>query len=77
MSGSIRTLVAIDSDVDARTVEHAFPAGSAVQVAGVVEGLDRSWSVLEETSPDLSSSSSTAPRTASCTGRSRWERTTC
>jgi pilus assembly protein CpaE len=54
MSGaSIRTLVAVDTDVDARAVEHAFPAGSAVQVAAVVEGLDRSWSVLEETSPDL------------------------
>jgi pilus assembly protein CpaE len=53
MSGTIRTLVAVDSDVDANTVEHAFPVGSAVHVAGVVEGLERSWSVLEETSPDL------------------------
>jgi len=51
--GTIRTLVAVDSDVDSRTVEHAFPAGSAVHVTGVVEGLDRSWSVLEESSPDL------------------------
>lgn len=53
MSAAIRTLVAVDTDVDARTVEHAFPAGSAVHVTGVVEGLDRSWSVLEESSPDL------------------------
>jgi len=54
MSGAtIRTLVAVDSDVDSRTVEHAFPAGSPVHVTGVVEGLDRSWSVLEESSPDL------------------------
>ena len=53
MSGTIRTLVAVDSDVDARTVEHAFPAGSPVHVTGVVEGLERSWSVLEESSPDL------------------------
>ena len=54
MSGRpIRTLVAVDSDVDARSVEHAFPTGSAVHVTGVVEGLDRSWSVLEESSPDL------------------------
>jgi len=51
--GTIRTLVAIDSDVDSRSVEHAFPAGSPVQVAGVIEGLDRGWTVLEETSPDL------------------------
>ena len=54
MSGrTIRTLVAVDSDVDARSVEHAFPNGSAVHVTGVVEGLDRGWSVLEESSPDL------------------------
>ncbi|HKD33392.1 MAG TPA: AAA family ATPase [Gaiellaceae bacterium] len=53
MSTTIRTLVAVDSDVDARTVENAFPAGSAVHVAGVVEGLERGWSVLEETAPDL------------------------
>jgi pilus assembly protein CpaE len=53
MSGTIRTLVAIDSGVDTNAVEHAFPIGSAVQVAGVVEGLERGWTVLEETSPDL------------------------
>ena len=53
MSGTIRTLVAVDTDVDTRTVEHAFAAGSAVHVTGVVEGLERSWSVLEESSPDL------------------------
>jgi pilus assembly protein CpaE len=51
--GTIRTLVAIDSGVDPHAVEHAFPIGSAVQVAGVVEGLERGWSVLEETAPDL------------------------
>jgi pilus assembly protein CpaE len=50
---AIRTLVAIDSGVDARTVEHAFPTGSAVHVTGVIEGLDSGWSVLEESSPDL------------------------
>jgi pilus assembly protein CpaE len=51
--GTIRTLVAIDAGVDAHSVEHAFPVGSPIQVAGIVEGLDRGWSVLEETSPDL------------------------
>ena len=54
MSGAaIRTLVAVDAGIDPNSVEHAFPVGSQVQVAGVVEGLDRSWSVLEETAPDL------------------------
>jgi pilus assembly protein CpaE len=52
-AGTIRTLVAVDSDVDPRIVESAFPLGSPVQVTGIVEGLERSWSVLEESSPDL------------------------
>jgi pilus assembly protein CpaE len=53
MSGEIRTLVAIDSGVDTRAVEHAFPIGSPVHVTGVVEGLERGWSVLEESAPDM------------------------
>ena len=52
-AGTIRTLVAVDSDVDPRTVESAFPVGSPVQVAGIVEGLERGWSVLEESAADL------------------------
>ena len=53
MSAAIRTLVAIDAGVDARAVEHAFPAGSEVHVTGMIEGLERGWTVLEESSPDL------------------------
>ena len=52
-AGTIRTLVAVDSGVDVHAVEHAFPAGAAVQVTGVIEGLERGWSVLEESAPDL------------------------
>jgi len=50
---AIKTLVAVDTGVDPRGVEHAFPIGSPIQVAGVIEGLDGGWTVLEETSPDL------------------------
>jgi len=50
--GTIRTLVAVDAGVDPNSVEHAFPAGP-VHVTGIVEGLERSWSVLEESAPDL------------------------
>jgi pilus assembly protein CpaE len=53
MSGAIRTLLAVDYGVDPHTVEHAFPAGSDIHVVGVVEGLDRGWTVLEESSPEL------------------------
>jgi pilus assembly protein CpaE len=52
-NATIRTLVAVDAGVDAHAVEHAFPAGSPVEVTGVVEGLERGWSVLEESAPDL------------------------
>ena len=37
-AGTIRALVALDSDVDPRLVENAFPVGSPVQAAGIVEG---------------------------------------
>jgi pilus assembly protein CpaE len=52
-SGTIKTLVAIDAGVDAHAVENAFPIGSPVQVTGVFDGLERGWTVLEESSPDL------------------------
>ena len=52
-AGTIKTLVAIDDGVDANAVEHAFPIGSPVQVTGLFEGLERGWTVLEESSPDL------------------------
>jgi pilus assembly protein CpaE len=51
--GPIRTLVAVDYGVEPHAVEHAFPAGSPVHVVGVIEGLERGWTVLEESSPDL------------------------
>jgi pilus assembly protein CpaE len=50
---SIKTFVALDEGVDSALVEAALPVGSPVKVVGVVEGLDRGWSVLEETAPDL------------------------
>jgi pilus assembly protein CpaE len=52
-TGTIKTLVAIDAGVDANAVEHAFPIGSPVQVAGVFEGLEGGWTALDESSPDL------------------------
>ena len=49
----IKTFVALDEGVDSSLVEAALPIGSPVSVVGVVEGLDRGWSVLDETAPDL------------------------
>jgi pilus assembly protein CpaE len=53
MLGPVKTLVALDDGVDPRAVEAVLPVASRVQVVGMVEGLDRGWSVIEETAPDM------------------------
>lgn len=53
MSESVRTLVAIDSGVDADTVRSALPGAGEIQVVGVIEGLEESWTTLQETPTDL------------------------
>ena len=53
MTSSITAFVALDEGVDNALVEAALPVGSPIKVVGVVEGLDRGWSVLEETAPEL------------------------
>ena len=53
MLGAVKALVALDEGVDARSVEALLPVASRIQVVGMVEGLDRGWSVLEETAPDM------------------------
>jgi pilus assembly protein CpaE len=53
MGASVRALVALDYGVDPRAVEAVLPVASTVQIAGMVEGLERGWTVLEETTPDM------------------------
>ena len=53
MSQPIRTLVGLDKDVTREVVQAALPVDSAVQVVGLVEGLEASWSTLQETPTDL------------------------
>jgi pilus assembly protein CpaE len=53
MAGAVKALVALDYGVDARAVEAVLPVASTVQIAGMVEGLERGWGVLEETAPDM------------------------
>ena len=52
-AGTIRTLVAVDSGLDLHSIESALPIGSPIHVVGVVDGFERGWTVLEESSPDL------------------------
>jgi pilus assembly protein CpaE len=53
MAGAIKTLVALDYGVDSHAVENVLPVASNIQVVGMVEGLERGWTVLEETAPDM------------------------
>ncbi len=49
----IRTLIAVDSGLDVRTVERAVPNDAEIQTIGVVEGLDESWRILQDSSVDV------------------------
>jgi pilus assembly protein CpaE len=53
MNERVKTLVALDAGVDRETVEAALPEGSDIQVAAFVEGLEESWTALQETATDL------------------------
>ena len=52
MSG-VKTLVAVDTDVDVDSVQAVLPSDGGVQIVGVVDGLDESWKTLQETPTDL------------------------
>ena len=53
MSGRVMTLVALDAGVDRDTVQNALPEGSDIQVVALVDGLEESWTALQETKIDL------------------------
>jgi pilus assembly protein CpaE len=49
----IRTLIALDQGVDRELVQASLPVESDIHVVGVVDGLEDSWSTLQETPTDL------------------------
>jgi pilus assembly protein CpaE len=53
MTSRVKTLVAIDAGVDPELIEAALPEGSDIQVVAVVDGLEESWTALQETATDL------------------------
>jgi pilus assembly protein CpaE len=53
MSQPIRVLFALDSGIDREAVEKALPLDSSIQIVGVVDGLEESWTTLQETPTDL------------------------
>jgi pilus assembly protein CpaE len=53
MSQPIKVLVAVDEGVHADDVQAALPVDPNVQIMGVVEGLEDSWTTLQEVPTDL------------------------
>jgi pilus assembly protein CpaE len=53
MSLPIKTLIALDADVDRDAIESSLPPVSDIEVIGIVEGFDESWSTLNATPIDL------------------------
>ena len=50
---SVKTLIALDEGIDGTMVEAALPLSGPLQVVGIGEGIDRSWALLEQSSPEL------------------------
>jgi pilus assembly protein CpaE len=50
---AIKVLVALDAGVDRAAVENALPMGTELQVVGLVDGLEESWTTLQEVPTDV------------------------
>ena len=53
MAAPIKTLVAMEDGLDAGVLQGSLPTDGGVQIVGIVEGLDQSWEVLQETPTDV------------------------
>jgi pilus assembly protein CpaE len=53
MNETIRALIALDDGVDEESVRAALPVDSHIQIVGLVDGLEESWTMLQETPTDL------------------------
>jgi pilus assembly protein CpaE len=49
----VRTFVAVDPSVDRALVQEALPAAGEIEILGVINGLEESWSALQEAPVDL------------------------
>jgi len=53
MTAAIKTLVILEEGVDPGMLQSSMPPEEAVQLVGVVEGIEDSWSVIQETPAEL------------------------
>ena len=53
MAGPIQALVAVDGGIDGQTIQALLHDDGAVEIVGIITGLEESWRTLQETVPDL------------------------
>jgi len=53
MADRIKTLIAVDADVDSHGVQSLLEDVPSLHIVGVINGLEESWRTLQETKPDL------------------------
>jgi pilus assembly protein CpaE len=53
MTDRIQTLVAVDDGVERHQLQAALPDDGAIDIIGIVDGLDESWQTLQEISPSI------------------------
>jgi pilus assembly protein CpaE len=53
MAAPVKTLVAMEEGLDLALLQSSLPSDASIQIVGVVEGLEQSWEVLQETPTDL------------------------
>ena len=66
-AAAIKTLVILEEGVDPGMLQSSMPPEEAVQVVGIVEGLEESWRTLQETPADLLVVACGATPTGRCT----------
>ena len=53
MSAPVRALVALDGGIERQAVESILPYDASITIVGVVDGLEESWTTMQETPTDL------------------------
>ena len=53
MNSPIKAMIAIDEGVDRESIQRVLPPNAGIEFVTLVEGLEESWTTLQETAPDL------------------------
>jgi pilus assembly protein CpaE len=53
MNSSIKAMIAIDEGLDRDSIQRVLPPNAGIEFVTLVEGLEESWTTLQETAPDI------------------------